>query len=75
MIDSRYLADLIFNDTKSVIPKEADKEGKRKMIYEKISRKLLPTDVLSFVEKENEVIFVSADGKKYSRPKLGKSGG
>ena len=74
-IDSKYLEGLMWNDVKSIIPKEKDKDGKKKISYEKISRKLLASDVLSYKEYEDEVVFVTSDGKKHTKPKLGKSGG
>lgn len=73
--ETKYLEGLMWNDTKANIPKEKDKEGKKKVTYEKISRKLLASDVLSFKEYEDEVVFVTSDGKKYVKPKLGKLGG
>ena len=74
-IDSRYLEGLMWNDVKTIVPKEKDKDGKKKMSYEKISRKLLSSDVLSYKEYEDEVVFVTSDGKKHTKSKLGKSGG
>ena len=55
--------------------KKKDKDGKKKISYEKISRKLLASDVLSYKEYEDEVVFVTSDGKKHTKPELGKSGG
>ena len=74
-IDSRYLEGLMWNDVKTIVPKEKDKDGKKKMSYEKISRKLLSSDVLSYKEYEDEVVFVTSDGKKHTKSKLGKLGG
>ncbi len=74
-IDSRYLEDLMWNDVKTSASKEKDKDGKKKVLYEKISRKLLSSDVLSYKEYEDEVVFVTSDGKKYNKSKLSKSGG
>lgn len=74
-VDSRYLEGLMWNDVKTIIPKEKDKDGKKKVTYEKVSRKLLASDVLSHKEYENEVVFVTSDGKKHTKPKLSKSGG
>lgn len=74
-IDPRYVEGIMFNDTKAYIPSEKDSEGKRKIRYEKVSRKLFISDILSFKELESEVCFVTADGKKYTKPKLSKAGG
>lgn len=74
-IDSRYLEGLMWNDVKTIVPKEKDKDGKKKISYEKISRKLLASDVLSYKECEDEVVFVTSDGKKHTKPKLSKLGG
>lgn len=73
-IDSRYVEGIMWNDVKAHIPKEKDKDGKKKITYEKVSRKLLVSDVLSFKEGENEVVFVTSDGKKHTKPKLSKTG-
>ena len=74
-IDLKYLEGIMFNDVKTIMPKEKDKEGRKKVVYEKISRKLLLSDVLSVKETDNEVIFVTADGQKYTKIKTGKLGG
>ena len=74
-IDSRYLEGLMWNDVKTSVSKEKDKDGKREVLYDKVSRKLLSSDVLSCKEYEDEVVFVTSDGKKYNKSKLSKSGG
>ena len=74
-IDSRYLDGLMWNDVKTSVSKEKDKDGKRKILYDKVSRKLLSSDILSYKEYEDEVVFVTSDGKKYNKSKLSKSGG
>ena len=38
-IDSRYLEGLMWNDVKTSVSKEKDKDGKRKILYDKVSRK------------------------------------
>ena len=65
----------MWNDSKSTLPKEKDKEGKKKIVYEKISRKLLASDVLAYKEYEDEVVFVTSDGRKHTKAKLSKAGG
>jgi DNA-binding LytR/AlgR family response regulator len=64
-IENKYLEGLVFNDVKPQLSQD-----KTKITYEKITRKLKPSDVLSFRETENEVIFVTADGKKYVRDRI-----
>ena len=69
-IDSRYLEGIMWNDSIASMPKEKDTEGKKKIKYERVSRKLLVSDVLAVKEGLTEVIFVTSDGKKYTKPKL-----
>ncbi len=74
-IDSRYLEGIMWNDSIAHISAEKDKEGKKKVKYDKVSRKLLASDVLSFKEYDNEVVFVTSDGRKHTKAKLSKAGG
>ena len=76
-IDVRYLEGLTWNGNKVIMPTEKDKEGRKRVIYEKVSRKLVSADVLDFKEvADNKVCFVTSDGRKYFRDKLSsKTGG
>ena len=74
-IDAKYLVGITWNGNKPV--ETVDKDTKRKKItYEKVSRDLVPSDVLSCVEtQEGKICFVTTDGRKYFRDKLIKTGG
>jgi hypothetical protein len=72
MIDKKYLEGLNFKDSdrKTVV-----ENGEKKTIFIPRERKLTIDDVLAFRETETEMIFVTADGQKYTLPLIkGKKG-
>ena len=64
-INEKYLKGLKFNEVER---KEVKENGEKKTVSVVTERDLIATDVLAVRETETEIIFVTADGQKYTKP-------
>lgn len=67
MIDKKYLEGLVYRDSKR---KTVEENGEKKTVFIPTERPLTQDDVRAFRETETEMIFVTADGQKYTLPKI-----
>lgn len=65
-IDKKYLDGLTYRDAKR---EEKEVDGEKKVVYTPTERPLEPEDVLAVREDGSNLIFVAADGRKYTVPK------
>lgn len=69
-IEKRYLEGLVFRDA---VRKEVEEDGETRVVYVPTERPLEPADVLAVREDGSNIIFSTADGKKYTVAKSGKA--
>lgn len=69
-IDKKHLEGLVYRDA---VRKEVEENGETKVVYVPTERPLEPTDVLAMREEGGNIIFSTADGKKYTVAKSGKA--
>ena len=67
-IDSKYLKGLTVVESALTGIKEVD--GRKIRQFDNKVRAMLEKDVLAIKEYENEIVFISCDGKKYVMTKL-----
>ena len=64
-INEKYLKGLKFTEVER---KEVKENGEKKTVSVVNERDLTPADVLATRETETDIIFVTADGQKYTKP-------
>lgn len=61
-INKKYLAGVVITESKRKVVKE---NGETKTVFSTEERDATPDDVLALRETDNEMIFVTCDGRKY----------
>lgn len=64
-INEKYLKGLKFSEIER---KEVKENGEKKTVSVVTERDLTAADVLALRETETDIIFVTADGQKYTKP-------
>ncbi|MCF6265237.1 MAG: hypothetical protein L3J57_01675 [Desulfuromusa sp.] len=64
-LEQKHLKGLKFNGSRPVMEKVDGKETGKILSWKPFERALQEKDVLSFAERDNEIVIVAADGKKH----------